>query len=382
MEKELSNEEIIAMYELQDTINKKFYEDKYYGFDLDLDSFFLRCRPLKTQIYGLRVQAFLSTRLKYKTTPSSEDCGDFKTRENEDVEFKCSFIDNFAKQINVKQIRQFQDIDWYYIFTVNYNDYRNIIYKLYKLSKKQMTEEMIIMNAQPIHSTKKQNEANEKVEYGFSIKLNSEHFKRWEDNYLNKKFDLRKLNEEALEELKNVSQIKKEIETYKQEIERLKVDHPEEIAKRQEKINEIINDWKDKKKIVADKLIAKRRKAFDKIPKEIINNILIRYEDKEINKDYLHSLIDFEITKRFTRRKRKTKPVDQSLPINILCHNYYTKQYSYEEFCKLFKKRWTFIHTEEYEEQQINESEEYKEVETQDENYERMLEKERQTSFY
>jgi hypothetical protein len=177
--KELNNQEIIEMYKLQDIINEKFYQDQKYGFDLDVDSFFLRCRNLKTQIYGLRVQAYISTLLKYKTTPTSDDCGDFKNRENEDIEFKCSFIDKYSKSINVKQIRSWQDIDFYYCFTVDYTDYTNLIYKCYKLTKKDMEKECFIMNAKPIHSTKKNNENNDKIELGFSIKLNTENFKRW-----------------------------------------------------------------------------------------------------------------------------------------------------------------------------------------------------------
>lgn len=390
MKVELSNEEIIAMYELQDVINNNFNQDKQYGFDLDLDSFFLRCRNLKTQIYGLRVQAYLSTLLKYKPTPSSEDCGDFKTRENEDVEFKCSFLDNYSKNINIKNIRRWQDIDYYYVFTVDYSDYRNLIYKCYKLNRKQMDDECKVMNAQPVHSTKKANEHNEKIELGFSVKVGSDHFLRWEDNYLNKKFDLRKLSEERLLEIKSAQEAQDLLDSYKAEVERLKVDHPEEVAKRNQAIKERmellqskIDDVNLKKQTAKNKLIDKRRKAFDKIPKEILQDYIDRFNKKEFSKDYLLAAIDWEITKRFTRRKRRTN--NKSLwtyPIHILTKRYYSGYYSYLDFQEEFKKRWEYINTEEYEKEQNTEEEIANIEEGTDEYFERKMRDCQKTSVY
>lgn len=353
--KELTNEEIIQIYELQDIINSNFSEDKYYGFDLDLDSFFLRCRNLKPQVYGLRVQAYLSLLFKYKTTPSSLDCGDFKTRENEDVEFKCSFIDKISKKINVRQIRKWQDIDYYYIFTVDYTDYKNIIYKCYKLNKKEFKEECLLLNAQPIHSTKKSNENNDKVEYGFSINLDSEHFRRWEENYLNKKLDLKLLSEERLKEINTEKQKELLIETYKEEIIRLKVNHPEEIAKREAKIKELMDKMAEKRKKKEEAYYRKRCKAYNKIPKEILNKHIEAFQNGELSRRQLYSIIDYEIRLRYVRRKKKIKEELKPFPLNITCNRFYSKITNYEEFSIEFKHLWHYLNQGSFEEDLENE---------------------------
>lgn len=340
--KELTNDEIISMYEMQDIINGNFKGNKEYGFDLDVDSFFLRCRNLKTQIYGLRVQAYLCTLLKYKTTPSSEDCGDFKTRENQDVELKCSFIDAYARNINVKQIRQWQGLDWYYCFTVDYSDYRNIIYKCYKLTKEQMAEECSIINAKPVHSTKKNNENNEKVELGFSIKIGSEHFDRWETRYLNKKLDLNALSQERIADIKTKNEYISEIDKYKAEIERLKAQLSDkglikEIEKEEiieEVIENIINE--DIKPIIIEdtlpvvrkfqevKLSAKdiekkkeRQEAIKLIPQAWINELFDIYRNEGYNADFLYRQVSWKIADMKARTvKRRTKKEKESFNLN------------------------------------------------------------------
>lgn len=374
MKKDLTNEEIILMYERLDVLYSNIKENKTYGFDLDVYSFFLRHRYAKTQIYGLRVQAYLCTLLKYKTTPSSEDCGDFKTRESEDVEFKCSFLDKYSRQINVKQIRPWQDLDYYYIFTVDYSNYQDLIYKCYKLTKKQMTDECVLMNAKPTHSTKKNNENNDKIELGFFVNLNSEHFIRWENNYLNKKLDLQLLSDERLAEISTTTQYIDEIEKYKAELERLKqemkqlkepqitviaeeikevfIEQPKQRAKFRdfmeryviiEPDNSLSSEWKftsgGSKYISPEEhkaMIEERIAEYNKIPSEIFNKHLQSYLKKEISLDYLKSILNWEI-KRLTKKRKSKEKQDNDI-------SFYTKQFydgliTQEELTEILNKK-------------------------------------------
>lgn len=343
-----NNEDLIKMYEMQDIINQNFNENKTYGFDLDIYSFLLRCRYLKPQIYGLRLQAFISTLLKYKTTPSSLDCGDFKTRENEDVEFKCSFMDKIIRQFNVKQVRPWQELDWYYVFTVDFSDYRSLIYKCYKLTNKQMKEECELMGAKAIHSTKKSNENNENIELGFTVKLDTEHFLRWEANYLNKKLDLEALSQERLEEIKTHQEYTTQLNEYKTEIERLKENHPEEILKRKEaKDKRIAEIMKLKEEYAAkvqkrkDAYRRKREKAFNKIPRTVIDKHYNNLKNGSLTPKQYSIIMDFEIVQRYVRRKRKIELISDEIFSQMflaIIKRYYSKETTYEMFCEEFHK--------------------------------------------
>lgn len=198
MDTNIEDLELIKMHEAQEMITARFKEDKNYAFDLAVDSFFLRVKGLNPQRYGLRAQAYFSLLLDYQTIPSSEDCGDFMNKEGEQVEFKCSFISKINKDINVRQIRPWQALKYYYIFTVNYSNYHKLEYKLYKLSKQEMAQECELLNAGSCHGTKEISESNPHKELGFSIKLGSEHFLRWEEKYLRINFNPVQLSEQRL----------------------------------------------------------------------------------------------------------------------------------------------------------------------------------------
>lgn len=380
MREELTNDEIIAMYELQDVINQNFKKNKEYGFDLDVDSFFLRCRNLKTQIYGLRVQAYLCTLLKYKTTPSSDDCGDFKTRENQDVEFKCSFLDNFAKSINVKQIRNWQDLDFYYVFTVDYTDYRNISYKCYKLTKQQMEEECSLMNAKPVHSTKKNNENNEKVELGFSIKVGSEHYDRWEVRYLNRKLDLKALSNERIADVAEKNNYQSEIEKYKAEIERLKAQISDkrlnETIKQEEIIEEVVNDvinqvglvnvdiinqfdnvnklatlkkpYIETKRILTGKELEEqleRAEAIKNIPDEWIKKLLEKIKMRSFSYDWVYEIVTWKINDiKEKSKKKRAKKEDAPFDLNVILNQMKNGIISQEDCTELLNKRMQHLY--------------------------------------
>ena len=191
---------IIESLETQNEITKQFINDSKFGFDLPLKEFLLMTLFLNPQRYGLRVQYRIAHTMKYTSLSSSLDCGDFLNREGEEVEIKCSFLSETNNTIAVKQIRPWQKLKYYYVFVVFFHDLRNLQYKCFKLSKKEMEEEMVLCNAKPVHSTKERNEGNLNVEYGLSVKTNSDTYTRWLEQYELKKFNLEQICEERIKE--------------------------------------------------------------------------------------------------------------------------------------------------------------------------------------
>jgi hypothetical protein len=194
---------IIKAHKVQDEINKAFKSNKNYGFYYDIDTFSIMCYNLSPQRYGLRMQDYFGYMLNFKKVPSKKDRGDYLSTTGQFVEFKCSFLKEYQREINVKQIRLYQDLSYYLVFTVDYSDYFNIKYKTYMLSKLEMEQECILMNATSCHMTKENHEQNEKVELGFTIREDSENFKRWEEKYLLKRFDIVEVCDKKLDAIFN-----------------------------------------------------------------------------------------------------------------------------------------------------------------------------------
>jgi hypothetical protein len=209
---DITNEELIKFLEQSEIITKSFVDDSQYGFDLDLDSFMLRVYNLNPQRYGFRLQAYFTLMMGYEVIPSTQDLGDFRTIEGEPAELKCSFITQTNNIINVKQIRIWQKTKYYYILAVDFNDFRNITYECFKLSKREMQEEMIFCNATPSHSTKRRNEDNVNIEQSLVVKKGSETHKRWIENYKLENFDFRKICENKVKEKSYKEQLKNTIE--------------------------------------------------------------------------------------------------------------------------------------------------------------------------
>lgn len=201
--RDFTDEELIEFYLKLDKLKNNFKKDNKYGFDLKAKQFALRVRHLKPQQYGLRVQSFFAYHLNFTMTPSSWDLGDFKTKGGHDIEFKCSFIDNDTNKINVKQIRNWQDLNYYYVFTIDFTDYRDIKFKCYELSKKEMIYECLVMKAKGVANTKDHH--HEKSALGFSITIGTEHYDRWEKNYLNNKFNIEQIVDENLIKIADIT---------------------------------------------------------------------------------------------------------------------------------------------------------------------------------
>jgi hypothetical protein len=127
-------------------------------------------------------ERFLQKKLKWEKISASEDKGDFIISEAY-VELKTSFT-NEAMCLNLRQIRLWQNIDYYLCFFI---DDKNLFKKniAFKLTKDQMKEEVSIMGGFT-HGTKEANALNENSEYSITLRIkeDNEHFKRWKEKYL------------------------------------------------------------------------------------------------------------------------------------------------------------------------------------------------------
>lgn len=213
----LTKKELIEFNKQKEQIASFFKNDSSYGFDKPIDEFFLLCKTGNPQSYGLRAEKYFALTMGYEVIPSSLDLGDFYNLEGEAVEFKCSFLSETQKKINIKQVRIWQDLQYYYIFSVDFTDYENIIYKCYKLSAEVMNG-YIEKYGRPCHSTKSNNDENEKVEMGFSFHIGSKLYHEFEEKYLLKRFDIKKLADKRLLALSKTTALETEIATLETEI--------------------------------------------------------------------------------------------------------------------------------------------------------------------
>lgn len=130
-------------------------------------------------------ERFLSHKFDWVRIPASEDRGDFLT-EGGYIELKTSFS-NEAMKLNLRQIRQWQDIDKYLcIFIDDKNNQKQSV--VFELTKEEMQSEIEIMGGFT-HGTKTINNQNEHNEYSITLSLaaNNQHYQRWIKNYSNPK---------------------------------------------------------------------------------------------------------------------------------------------------------------------------------------------------
>lgn len=179
----INEKDLIDINVILDAIKKRFNSNSKYGHDLRLNEFLLQAKTLQPSAYGFRMQSYFSMLFDCQVISSKSDLGDFINQLEQVVEFKCSFLSDNMNKINIKQIRLWQDIDEYYVFVSDFENYEDIKTYLFKLSKSQMIEECDVMNAKSCHMTESNYSQNEKVELGFSISKDSENWKRWIERY-------------------------------------------------------------------------------------------------------------------------------------------------------------------------------------------------------
>lgn len=128
-------------------------------------------------------EKFLCKKLHLQSIPSSENNGDAKDSNGKIYEFKNSFT-NQQQNLNIRQIRLWQNIDFYYCFYINEDDLDKSLF--FVLTKEQMEKEVILCGSYT-HGVTSINEENKYNEYSITIPIYNtlnEKTKRWKELYL------------------------------------------------------------------------------------------------------------------------------------------------------------------------------------------------------
>lgn len=161
------------------------------------------------QSYGIYFQKRLIRELNLKETHSNKDKGDFVDHFGDHYELKVSFSTDLIPKMNLVQIRPWQNTNYYFITFVLKDD--KVYAYCFKLSHKQMLEEIILCKMSSAHGTKKALVNNEKKELRKTINIdsNDDTFKRWFLNYRSGFFDKYDdiISPETLEEIEFINLI-------------------------------------------------------------------------------------------------------------------------------------------------------------------------------
>lgn len=143
-----------------------------------------------TSTAGMNAQAkaplgeeFLCNLLGYTRISSREDRGDAVDENGIYYEFKNSFT-NQRQELNIRQIRLWQDVDYYYCFYINEEELEKSVFFI--LTKEEMIEEVTLCGGYT-HGTIAANAVNEHSEYSITIPIyndRNERTKRWKAKYL------------------------------------------------------------------------------------------------------------------------------------------------------------------------------------------------------
>lgn len=149
-----------------------------------------------TSTAGMNVQTkaplgeeFVCKMLGLTRISSHENCGDAVDADGHHYEFKNSFT-NQKQSLNLRQVRPWQNIDYYYCFYINEEDLEKSVF--FELTKQQMEEEVFTYGS-PTHGTEEVNKENPVTEWSLTIPVyndNNSNTKRWKERYLS--LDLKK----------------------------------------------------------------------------------------------------------------------------------------------------------------------------------------------
>lgn len=129
---------------------------------------------------------YLIHKLGYYSVSASQNRGDACDKDGRYYEFKTSFT-NKGNKLNLRQIRLWQSVDFYYCFFINEEDFSQSL--AFVLTKEQMEEEAKLLGG-ATHGTAAANSGNKHIEISITIDVynaKNEANKRWREKYLNKK---------------------------------------------------------------------------------------------------------------------------------------------------------------------------------------------------
>lgn len=132
----------------------------------------------KAPISDKHLIAFFS----FDAVPASQNHGDAKDDKENFYEFKTSFT-NKGNNLNIRQIRLWQKVDFYYCFFINEQEIEKSLF--FKLSHEEMLQE-VSMCGSATHGAKQANEVNQNIEYSITIPvydLNNAKTRRWKEKY-------------------------------------------------------------------------------------------------------------------------------------------------------------------------------------------------------
>ena len=159
--------------------------------DLNLEPEFLEDAKLYYELTSsLSVQAkaplgekFLCNKLGFTRIPANKNQGDAVDSNGYHYEFKNSFT-NKQENLNMRQIRLWQNIDWYYCIYINEDNIEDSLF--FALTKEEMIYEVAECGS-ATHGTVAANKDNTNIEYSITIPVyndSNSKTKRWKERYL------------------------------------------------------------------------------------------------------------------------------------------------------------------------------------------------------
>lgn len=170
------NDKINELNKILDSI--KTYDRDVNIIDCSFTSFCKILGTMNAQKKSLIIEDFMNKKLNLKRISPSENRGD-AYKDNEYIEYKFSTT-NESKNLNLRQIRNWQNITGYIVGYIDYNDTDNSI--IMYLTKSEMDKEIKSIGY-PSHGTKESNKNNKHIEYSITININSNMMKEWRKKY-------------------------------------------------------------------------------------------------------------------------------------------------------------------------------------------------------
>lgn len=124
-------------------------------------------------------EKFIARKMSWGKISPSLNRGDFRTAENKYIELKNSFS-NKAGCLNLRQIRLWQEVDYYLCVYIDETNIANSIVLL--LTHEQMEREVAACGS-ATHGTAAANANNQNIEYSITIKVGSPMMAQWIEKY-------------------------------------------------------------------------------------------------------------------------------------------------------------------------------------------------------